>query len=466
MIQDHDEINASYVANLEDEEIDAIQASIDKKNMATIYAAYKQGKISEEELEYLQDFYRDGMSIYREVYRSLYETFGSPIYTTGFNPETGEVDIDKNGQVVDHSLRAVTPFVYTKLKLLDKNNNAIFVIFPKMKSAERAIEKLDKEFGKEYFQNVRKAIEPYFTDEDPDKRAERLQDIPKTTSQLHDILRLTVTCKYLHDVKRIMRKFHENNNNFYFVVPEETRDRFEKPLDENEKQYYDIKMIMHQKASNGKEYEVELQLKLDTLFYGDIKTHAFYEKRRQIEGRSSPNDPPSIKHINEEAIKIYDNLCKKINQNAIHQYNMMVMDKIFRIEDNDYRALRIAPDNKDGTYNRCINFIMNNYMVESYDDFDAKKAFSIDDMTNKACYLKIIGALPPNFDELSETAPKQISEAFGKLDHAGIERFKKINEVAKRYQKTIQKIIDKRKKKDRKTVKSKTIPIKNKNIGR
>ena len=466
IMTEHNDLTASDVANLSIKEIDAIQTSIDKKNMATIYAAYKQGKINEDELDYLQDFYHDGMSIYREVYRSLYETFGSPIYTTGFNPETGEVDVDKNGQVIDHSLRTVTPFVYTKLKLLDKNNNAIFVIFPKMKSAERAIEKLDKEFGREYFKNVRKAIEPYFTDEDPDKRAERLQNIPKTTSQLHDILRLTITCKYLYDVKRIMRKFNENKNNFYFIKPEETRDRFEKPLDENEKQYYDIKMIMHQKTSSGKEYEVELQLKLDTLFYGDIKTHAFYEKRRQIEGRSSPNDPPSIKHINEEAIKIYDNLCKKINQNAIHQYNMMVMDKVFRTEDNDYRALRIAPDNKDGTYNRCINFIMDNYMIESYDDFDAKKAFATDDMTNKACYLKIIGALPPNFDELSETAPKQITEAFDKLDHAGLERFKKINEVARRYQKTIQKIIDKRKKRDNKKVNSQITCSQNINSGR
>ena len=465
-MKEHNDLTAADLSNLSFSEIDAIQTSIDKKNMAIIESAFKQSQITEEEFEHLQDFYHDGMGIYREVYRSLYETFGSPIYTTGFNHETGEVDVDKNGQVIDHSLKTVTPFVYTKLKLLDKNNNAIFVIFPKMKSAERAIEKLDKEFGKEYYQNVKKAIEPYFTDEDPDKRAERLQEIPKTTSQLHDILRLTVTCKYLHDVKRIMRKFCENKNNFYFVNPEETRDRFEKPLDENEKKYYDIKMIMHQKTSKGKDYEVELQLKLDTLFYGDIRTHAFYEKRRQIEARTSPNDPPSIKTINEEAIKIYDNLCKKINENAIHQYNMMVLDKVFRTEDNDYRALRVAPDNKDGTYNRCINFIMDNYMVESYDDFDAKKAFSTDDTINKACYLKIIGALPPNFDELSETAPKQINDAYSKLDHAGIERFQKINEVAKRYQKSIQTLIDKRKKKDGKTPSTKNLLLVNKNTGR
>lgn len=310
-MKEHKNLTASDLSNLSFEEIDEIQAGVDKKNMAIINDAYKQGQISEEEYDYLNDFYQDGMGIYREVYRSLYETFGSPIYTTGFNNKTGEIDMDKNGHVIDHSLKTVTPFVYTKLKFLDKNNNAIFVIFPKMKSAERAIEKLDKEFGKEYFQNIRDAVEPFFTDEDPYKRAERLQEVPKTTSQLHDILRLTVTCKYLYDVKRIMRKLSQGNNAFYTINPQEIRDRFEKPLDENEKQYYDIKMIMRQKAAGRKDFKVELQLKIDTLFYGDLRTHAFYEKRRQIEARSDINDPASVKKINKEAIKIYDGLCKK-----------------------------------------------------------------------------------------------------------------------------------------------------------
>ena len=125
-MKEHNDLTAADLSNLSFSEIDAIQTSIDKKNMAIIESAFKQSQITEEEFEHLQDFYHDGMGIYREVYRSLYETFGSPIYTTGFNHETGEVDVDKNGQVIDHSLKTVTPFVYTKLKLLDKNRGKIY----------------------------------------------------------------------------------------------------------------------------------------------------------------------------------------------------------------------------------------------------------------------------------------------------------------------------------------------------
>ncbi len=39
---EHNDLTASDVANLSIQEIDAIQTSIDKKNMATVYAAYKQ----------------------------------------------------------------------------------------------------------------------------------------------------------------------------------------------------------------------------------------------------------------------------------------------------------------------------------------------------------------------------------------------------------------------------------------
>ena len=443
-----DNLTAADLSDLGFEEIDNIQASIDESNIAIIRAAFNQGQINESEKDYLEAFYGNGMDIYRNIYHSLYETFGAPLYTTGYNPKTGEIDYDEKGQPIDHTLKVLTPFVYTKLKFLDKNNNAIFVILPKMKTAERAIQKLDKEFGKEYFNNIKNAIELYFTEEDANKRTERVQNIPNTTSQLHDILRLTITCKYLHDIKRIMRKLHENENSLYIINPNETRDRFEKPLDENEKKYYDIKMILHQKTPQGI-FDVELQLKLDTLFYGDIRTHHFYEKRRRIEAESSPQDPPSIKELNNQSIRIFDELCKTINQNAIHQYNMMVLDKIFRIEDNVYRSLRIKPDNADGTYNKCINFIKDNYLIESYDNFDAKNAFSENNFINKACYLKMIGALPPNYDEISENAPEEVEKTFKKLDKRKIERFQKINDVAQRYQSTIQSIIDNRKKKDK-----------------
>lgn len=441
-MKNHDELTASDLYNLKFDEIDKIQTSIDAQNIATIESAYKQGRIDEEEYDYMMDFFNDGMKVYREVYRSLYETFGSPIYTADFNPQTGEVKRNQSGRIFDYGLKVVTPFVQTKLKFIDKNNNPIHVIFPKMKSAERAIEKLDKEFGREYNKQYQTATDRYFINEDRDAYIENIQSLPKSTSQLHDILRLTITCKYLHDVKRIKDKMQQKPNKFYSIVSEETRDRFDKPLYKNNNRYYDIKMIMHQHSSKGKTFDVEVQLKINTLYRGDIRTHGIYERMRKIEAMLNPSDPAPLRESQAQSIQLLDNLRTKIDMNAVHQYNMMVIDKAFRIEDNDYRPLRVESDNADGTYDKCCNFITDGYLVESYQKFDPKTAFSSTDEVNKMAFLKLIGALPEGFDEFSETASQEIKDKFDKLDHAGRRRFQKINDVASRYEHIIQEKIN------------------------
>ena len=122
-----------------------------------------------------------------------------------FDNKNGKPECDNNGNPINYGdLKILTPFTCTRLKFNDKNGNEIFVIFAELKSVERAIEKLEKEFSKEHFKNVQNAIEQYYTDEDPDKRVERLQEVPETTSLLHDILRLTITCNYLSNVKQMM----------------------------------------------------------------------------------------------------------------------------------------------------------------------------------------------------------------------------------------------------------------------
>ena len=118
--------------------------------------------------------------------------------------------------------------------------------------------------------------------------------------------------------------------------------------------------------------------------------------------------------------------------------------------------------NADGTYCDCVEFIENNYKEESYDDFDPQTAFSMDNTINRLCFLRLIEALPQTFNELSKDAAKQINETFESLGEEDIERFKNINEVAKRYQKTIQEIINERKIKDGKMLQPKTKKRKNK----
>ena len=54
------------------------------------------------------------------------------------------------------------------------------------------------------------------------------------------------------------------------------------------------------------------------------------------------------------------NRIAQINKNAIHQYNMMVVDKIRRIEDDGYIPIGAEPEHTDGTYQYCREFLYRN----------------------------------------------------------------------------------------------------------
>ena len=458
--QSPNELTAKDLANIPREQIKEIQNRRDKLAIATFDTALAEGRITENDYNYLIEAFQDGMGWCRLIYRSMYETFGSPIYTTGFDPITGEVDRDKNGKTIDHTLKALTPLAPTRLKFIDKNNNALYAIFPKMKSAERAVEKLETELHRDYNEEMTAALDQLFRDEDRDAFCERLQNITPAYTSLRDIYRLTVTAKYLSDVKRLKKVFTEfgkkNQNQFYFIVDKETRDRFDKPLSQNEKQYYDIKMIMYQQLPNKSHFAVEIQLKIDTLFRGDLKTHELYEKARELEGKITSSTSPEERKLSEQLIELYNKRNKKINQNAIHEYNMIVLDKAYRIED-DYVAMEIEPDNPDKTYKRCADFIEDNYLVESYRPFDGSKAFSADNELNKMCFLKLIGKLPKHFDEFAEGASETVNQEFSRLQHRDRRRFAGINNIAQRYQATISKKINQRKRDDIRKTKQKQI---------
>ena len=440
-------IEAEDLSNLSFEEIDAIQNTLNAQNLETIENAYEQHRINDYERDYLLEFFHDGMAVEREVYRSLYETFGQPERTCSYNPSTGKVETDKNGHEIDYGLKVLTPFTGTRLQYRDKNINYIYVIVPPMKKASRAIEKIDSEYGKEYRRKLNQELEKLFITEDRDAFCENIQNIPRTTTELHDILRLTITCKYLGDVQRIKRKLSENKSESFYICPEETRDRFSKPLSQNEKKYYDIKIIMHHKMPNGKILDVEAQLKIDTLYQGDILTHGIYEQVRETEAlltkKRSQMDDSEIRQ-KEAQIKILNNRIRLINESFLHQYNMVVMDKLYRIENDGYRPLRVEPENADGTYNRCRSFLSSEYMPESYQQFNGSEDFSAASELNKLCYLRMIGKLPSDFNMFAETASKQINYKFARLTPAEIERFNGLNEVAIRYESVVRRKINER----------------------
>lgn len=427
------------VVNLPSEEIERIQEEINAQNLEEIEEAFQKKRINEEERDYLTEFFFDSMTLYREVYRTWYEMFRHPEYTCAIDLKTGKVDKDINGRKINYGLKAVTPFTCTRLDYVDKFHNPIYVIFPKMKTAARAIQKLESEYGKEYHQEIAKASSLIFEKEDRDAYAEKIQSITKSSAKLHDILRLTVTCKYFTDVERIKKVITENSkkiNATYYINEKETRDRFLKPHSENKKLYYDIKTIVHQKMPNNKFVDVEVQLKIHTLYNADLRTHKIYEDVRSTESLLATNsyrmEPDEIRQ-QEAKIKIWNNRIRKINENAIHEYNMMVIDKARRIEDDGYRALQIRPDFSDGTYKRCRNLINDEYLVASFDEFDPQTAFSADNETNKLCFLRMLNKVEPDFCEFDDHAASIIFKKFADLTPAEIERFNEINEVAHRY---------------------------------
>lgn len=443
-----EEYEVKKIVNLPNEEIDLIQNKLDAENLETINKAYHEGRISSDDCEYLTDFYSDGMGVYREVYRALYEFFRIPEKTCAFDPITGKVDTDSNGESIHYGLKAVTPFTCTRLEYVDKFNNPIYVIFPRMKSAARAIEKLECEYNKDYLKSVRKALNLVFEYEDREAFCDTLQSIKPGNKNLNDILRLTITCKYMSDVERIKRLFTENRGEFkpnFYVNDKETRDRFLLPLSKNAKRYYDIKMIMHQFTKDKKPLHVEVQVKIQTLYeYADLKTHKIYEEVRSIEAdlarQAHTMDPIQIRQ-KQAQVQILNNRIRKINETAIHQYNMTVLDKARRIEDEGYRPLRIGADNADGTYNQCRQLLHKDYLVESYDNFNPDKAFSADDVMNKLCFLRLIGKIDKDFDEFNDNAQRSINYKFSRLSLAEKERFKGINDIAQRYAPLIQRKI-------------------------
>ena len=433
---------AGDLRNMTLETINAIQRQYDERNIKVISEAFTKGEISEIERDYLLSYYKDGMKVYRKAYRAIYELLGQPENTCAFDSETGKIDVDEKGRPINYGLKVLTPFVNTRLEYRDKNNNPIYVVFPKMKSAKRAIEKLKGKYRNNHFRAMKESFDKIYASEDREAFCEELQNIPDTTDSLHDILRLTITAKYKTDVERLMRKITEKDDANFHINESETRNCFEKPLNENEKKYYDIKMIMHMREPDKRDdINVEIQLKINTLYHGDIQTHKIYEYVRTLE----KDDDDLRAKKNKTHIQALNRRITRINQNRIHLYNMMVIDKARRFEEDGYKPLEVAPDFANGTYKRCCDFIENEYMPESLGQFDGRAAFSEDSELNKLCFLHLSRKLPTNFNEFSDNASAVIEQKFASLEQSEIERFDGIKEVAERYQSSVQAAITKHK---------------------
>lgn len=400
-------ITAKDIVKYSSEEIDAIQKEYDKENCREIFQAYVEHRINQEEVLFLLNYYRDGMKAYREVYRGLYEIYGIPEQIACMNQLNGElemhiqkiphVDAKKNriitvreNVVTNYSLKEVTPFTCMRLEYRDNENNPVYVILPVMKKARRAIEKI-QDYRVEQMAEVRKINESFQQHGDIDRLQQELAGVRGHLDRVNDILRLTITRKYYTGVSKTRSTLTRAPN--LGVNPAETRSLFYDndmkncvQLKKNGKNYYDDKLYLHLSLGGGREFKAEVQIKIDAFYRADLQTHLLYEEQRALEENlKASRKKMSAQEVQraEYRIEILKKGIQKINKQANHEYNMMVLEKVRWLEDG-YRALRIPPDYRDGTYKACHDLIKSCYMVRPHKIFDVEKEFDFRDKDNIA----------------------------------------------------------------------------------
>ena len=441
-------ITAKDIVKYSSEEIDAIQKEYDKENCREIFQAYVEHRINQEEVLFLLNYYRDGMKAYREVYRGLYEIYGIPEQIACMNQLNGElemhiqkiphVDAKKNriitvreNVVTNYSLKEVTPFTCMRLEYRDNENNPVYVILPVMKKARRAIEKI-QDYRVEQMAEVRKINESFQQHGDVNRLQQELAGVRGHLDRVNDILRLTITRKYYTGVSKTRSTLTRAPN--LGVNPAETRSLFYDndmkncaQLKKNGKNYYDDKLYLHLSLGGGREFKAEVQIKIDAFYRADLQTHLLYEEQRALEENlKASRKKMSAQEVQraEYRIEVLKKGIQKINKQANHEYNMMVLEKVRWLEDG-YRALRIPHDYQDGTYKACHDLIKSCYMVRPHKIFDVEKEFDFRDKDNIAI------AARGNYDlksiyEISgryrESISRKYSPLHDKIDVTGKDR--------------------------------------------
>ena len=463
-LTDHDPhtLTARDIYNLPNDEIYAIQKYFDEYNTSYIEAAYRQNLIRDEEYQSLYTIYNDGMRYYNQVYDICLELFSNHEstdkneftryttcrYTAGFDMSTGTVDRDEQGKTIDYSTKVLTPFVETRVKFTDTNGDPIYVLFPKIKASHRSIDKVIKEIGKQTRKDVAKATDRYFSNDYDDREEFFQQEVEPVLErdknkaiELHDITRLTITCRYLSGISWLNSSLDTKQKKFNYKI-DTPRNRFDDlPLYENPKAYFDTKIVITLLDDKGKPFDVEVQLKIDTLYRADIRTHKPYEKSRKIIESITDNDPNKESKLKQAAE--LDKQCRYINENAVHEYNMILFDDIQNTINSDLKHRRNINPNDDGSFDICNDTIFNDYLVSSYEAFDPR-TFSPEHYTNgkpinKMGFLKLAGLLPKNFDEFAPGADEIVEQKFNAIyDKSNPQEYKNNHHLRTQFREILQ----------------------------
>lgn len=362
----------------------------------------------------------------------------APEEINAINLDTGEVELNDISDLYpnhaskfkEYRPKHITPFTDMRLTFFDLRDNPIYVILPRLKNVRRAIDKIkrpvyDKKSGKlvspggKYFQEYQKEVKELRLKCGEDKAAFKagFAKIKRPTERLMDVSRLTITRKYYMDTEETLELFSKDDK--YGVNSAESKDAFranksvkknsKKDEKYNEKNYRDKKIYLHLEAK-GRHFVVEVQVKITKLYEGDIDTHAIYAGTKAVEQVNANNILISKQNTDEKGLRYWEErlntftnqgdraianmnifrrkqAIQRRNKEVIRAYNLIVIDKAFRLEDaklaNGKELNMISYNHKTGegehVYSDVAKFITQNYLYRPFKAYDMSQAFSVSD---------------------------------------------------------------------------------------
>lgn len=353
------------------------------------------------------------------------EEFG-PQAINAINLETGEVELNpaydaSDKKYKEYHPRHVTPFTSMRLVFYDYRGNPLYVIMPGLKNVKRSIDKvrlpvydnqgrqLPDSHGGKYFEDYVRDVNKTYARFAGEGKSEKeicaeLKKVKKPYERLRDVLRLTILRKYLSDIRETEEILRENKD--LHIDARESRDGY-KIENINDKNYRDMKVYPHLDF-DGRKAAAEIQIKIIKFYEGDVRTHDIYAGTQSLphaEDLSVTHENTrdlglrywleNLKNFNTEADRKLAHLnifarkqaIQKCNKEVIREYNLIAIDKAFRIETaqlasgEGYDAKCLNPLNNK-TEQICLtsaDFLVENLAYRAFKGYDMQNAFSVED---------------------------------------------------------------------------------------
>lgn len=410
-------------------QIAADQTQFDQVCLEKIQTAHNAGILDKESADLLKFYYQDGMKIYTEMFRSIYNVFGEE--------ENIQIVDGKSGELIMNqaSLKHITPNNHTILTYRDHNQNPIYLTLPGIKDIDRAIQKLSTK-GKYHEKYKRKRIELYKQYRDnPEAYQAALEKLKRPHEMMGDILRFSISMKRYADIVEWKEKAISSGS--FNIDQSRVKDKFCNNDISRSAEFSDRNfrnMVFYLELPNGA--KIEVQEKITALEKADKLTHPFYEIQREFD-ESLPHrtDPKDIEHTKMK-IRSLDNTIFQINSLGIEKHNQNeVLEKVMRMEEK-FRILG-APRLPDGTYEDCTRFLKENFLVRPMQDLDPNQPLKDIPWQVKRMYAQYrrnpeTKAVPHDFKLMFSIYDKQ-----PELQHLFKDATPEIKEIFNRYKKVL-----------------------------